>query len=333
MAHDITNAAYSNTPAWHGLGTTLPRNMEPQEAFRIAGLDWTVEKTPLFVSTITEDGVGFDAVSESNQALRRTDNHTVLSIVSDRYEPFQNSSLLDLAVSFQAADGSAYCESALELSGGRDVVLLLKLREWAIGDDRSTDYLTLWNSHDGSKALSVYPTSVRVVCRNTLQWSDGRDGERGFRFRHSAGIHAQVDEVTAALSRSRATSESWEDVARRLAGAPLTAEGAGSLLKRYALMRHPEPSAAGLTAKQADKILIAHQRRVATTIAQVSAVFRSPTCSTDATNDTLYGVVNACTEHLDQSGSRDAVRSRVDGVSLNAGRKRDLFAAALELVS
>lgn len=333
MSHDISNAAFSNTPAWHGLGTVLPRNLEPQEAFQVAGLGWSVEKAPLFVPTITEDGVGFDEVPEAHQALRRTDDHRVLSIVSDRYEPFQNAALLDLAIAFQEADGSAYCESALELSGGRDVVLLLKLREWAIGDDRNTDYLTLWNSHDGTKALSVFPTSVRVVCRNTLQWSDGRDGERGFRFRHSAGIHAQVDSVKAALEHSRERSESWEDVARRLAGAPLTAESAGSLLKRYALMRHPEPSAEGLTAKQAEKVLTAHKRRVDSTLAQVSAVFQSATCSTDATRESLFGVVNACTEHLDSTGSRDAVRSRIDGASLNAGRKRDLFAAALELVS
>jgi phage/plasmid-like protein (TIGR03299 family) len=45
-------------------------------------------------------------------------------------------------------------------------------------------YVLLANSHDGSMALRMVPTSVRVVCQNTLNLSLGRAGSTGVTIRH-----------------------------------------------------------------------------------------------------------------------------------------------------
>ena len=95
MAHDINTAAYSNEPAWHGLGTVIPYGMALDQAFALASLDWEVQAEPLYRYT----GPDRDTLErlEDKVALVRQDNGARLGLVGTRYEPFQNSDLRDLA--------------------------------------------------------------------------------------------------------------------------------------------------------------------------------------------------------------------------------------------
>ena len=215
MSHDITSAAYSNNPAWHGLGIVVPRGMFLDEAMRLAGLDWTVEKREL----LWRDSFDSPRTIHDKRAIVRSDTRAYLGVVGATYEPFQNHQLADLARALMENDPSAYVESALELSGGKDIVLLVKLREWKLRDtaDMSVCYLCLANNHTGDASLRVFDSEIRVQCRNTLTRAENGSARNKIGFRHTSGIHAATQELVKQAEQARAASERWEDDAHRMA--------------------------------------------------------------------------------------------------------------------
>jgi len=144
---------------WHGLGVVVEESPTSKDALRLAGLNWSVEQRPIQ----TVDGVPLNGFKAN---VRNTDKK-VLGVVTDKYKIVQN----DEAFAFTDAllgEGITY-ETAGSLQEGRKVWLLAKLpHKYLISGDEVTPYLVFSNSHDGSGAIKVAMTPVRVVCNNTL---------------------------------------------------------------------------------------------------------------------------------------------------------------------
>jgi phage/plasmid-like protein (TIGR03299 family) len=81
----------------------------------------------------------------------------------------------------------------------------------------------LTNTHDGSAALRMIPTTVRVVCQNTLSLALGRAGAReGLSVRHCESLERRVEEARENLGILERRVQEFEGQARLLAGASLT---------------------------------------------------------------------------------------------------------------
>src|SRR6478672_3965183 len=79
--------------AWHGLGTIVDAYPNSREALQFAGLDYTVEKRPLFTydnenhSANEATGIKIPELSVPDYfATVRTDNEAVLGVVGKDYE-------------------------------------------------------------------------------------------------------------------------------------------------------------------------------------------------------------------------------------------------------
>ena len=87
MAHNlnITNGRasmmYVGEPAWHKLGTPLPRLATSNEALQAARLDYRVEKRPLQAVLSGRTRVAVD----DHFATVRMDTGKVLGVVGERY--------------------------------------------------------------------------------------------------------------------------------------------------------------------------------------------------------------------------------------------------------
>lgn len=154
--------------AWHGLGTVIEQDVvTSEEALTLAGLDWEVEKQPVFVDSF--DGDGFDTV-EGAYCIRRTTDGRVVSgsnTVGDYYRPVQN------AEGFSFADHligeGAKWHTAGSLEGGKCVWMLARLPiELQVAGEDHVPFIFLTNRHDGKGAVKVACTPVRIVCANTL---------------------------------------------------------------------------------------------------------------------------------------------------------------------
>jgi phage/plasmid-like protein (TIGR03299 family) len=168
MAHEITNTdgiVLHREAAWHGLGTVVESAPTPREALKLAGLDWRVNQLPLYAMDLDSK----NRIAVNSHVLNvRSDNNGSLGIVGRDYKPFHNDELADFCDSLTDS-GDVRIESAGSIRGGGKVWFLLKGESFdaRLGDEVAP-YICVSNGHDGGTALRVTPTTVRVVCSNTL---------------------------------------------------------------------------------------------------------------------------------------------------------------------
>ena len=145
---------------WHGLGTIVSEAPDSQKALELAGLDWNVIQKDIITSDESSVIPGFKA------NVRDTDN-SVLGIVTDRYKVVQNSEAFAFTDEL-LGEGVRY-ETAGSLQDGRRTWLLARLpHQYIINGEEISPFLVFMNAHDGSSAIKVAMTPVRVVCSNTL---------------------------------------------------------------------------------------------------------------------------------------------------------------------
>lgn len=226
MAHEITDrdgAVFNRVAAWHKLGTVVDSDLTPNEALLAAGLDWEVYKSAFVKASIPN---GDDVYSADYAAIIRKDTKEILSVQSSSYEVIQNREQFEMAYEL---NDEVKVESALSLKGGRKVVLLLRGDTFDVAGSRGdslTEYMGLINSHDGSIAFSALPTSVRIVCQNTLSMAIAkakRGGKNMFRITHTGStMEDKKKAMRAALREFRNSGKFFRDTVNHLAQVELT---------------------------------------------------------------------------------------------------------------
>jgi len=192
---------------WHGLGVALDAPATAAEAIEAAQLDWTVETRPVYTSQLLTTGETSLMTIPNKKAIVRTDTDEVFAIMSDGYEPVQNMDNLNL-LDAVVAQGEAVYHTAGSLFGGRKIWLLSKLpQDIVISDmDKIEQYILLSSSHDGSAALRMQFTPIRVVCANTLSFAL-RDTKGAFYAKHTRNILSKATEAREALGLAEAYYE------------------------------------------------------------------------------------------------------------------------------
>lgn len=221
MAHEMTendSAVYFKTPAWHGLGNVVENALTVSDALTESGLGWEVNKTNLFTSS------GYNA--EDYRGMVRNDTNEVIGVVSPRYEPVQNWEVFDLAKEFGS---TVKVESAGSVQSGRKAYLLLRGETFEAGGlgDEISKYMALMWSHDGSQSLTVIPTSIRIVCKNTLDMVIGQSkGSRNkISINHAGNMEAKLDMARKAIDRFTEYGDFFENKVKDLSYRQITSDG------------------------------------------------------------------------------------------------------------
>lgn len=189
MAANVETMFYTRQKPWHGLGTMVMEAPDSKAALSLAGLDWSVIQKEL----TTEDGFpvrGFKA------NVRDLDNQ-VLGVVTDRYKVVQNEEAFAFTDEL-LGEGVRY-ETAGSLQNGRRTWILAKLpQRYIISGDEITPYLVFMNSHDGTGAIKVAMTPIRVVCQNTLNLALST-AKRSWSTNHVGDIKGKMEDARYTL--------------------------------------------------------------------------------------------------------------------------------------
>lgn len=177
-----------NVP-WHGLGTQVESAPTSADAIRLAGLDWKVLQEKVY----TENGIRIDGYF----ANVRDKDGKGLGIVGSRYQIVQNEDAFKFTDAL-LGEGVKY-ETAGSLKDGKTIWLLAKLpNKYEILGDAVDPYIVFTNTHDGSGAVKVAMTPVRVVCNNTLNFALNT-AKRTWSARHTGSIDNKLDEALETL--------------------------------------------------------------------------------------------------------------------------------------
>ena len=218
---------YVETTPWHRQGVRLDNPATAEEAIAAAKLDWKVETQPVYVrgdsrsASLYHDGSNGYKEVPNKKAIVRKDTDEVFTIMSDGYQPVQNSeafTFFDEVI----AQGEAVYHTAGSLFNGRKIWILAKLpNDITINKvDVVQPYILLSNSHDGSNALRMQLTPVRVVCANTLRFATR--GQGGFYGKHTKNVMAKAGEAREVLGLAEAYYEMFAKKADQLLNTTMT---------------------------------------------------------------------------------------------------------------
>ena len=169
MAHLIEKMAYVGATPWHQLGNQLPPKQPIEVSAEKAGMDWTICDTPVRYLTEQIGSLGAILSFDDQKVLYRSDTKAPLSVVSSRYQVVQPKAVLEFYRDLTEISGFEL-ETAGVLKEGRKFWALARTgKSMALkGNDLVNGYLLLATSCDGSLATTATPTTIRVVCNNTL---------------------------------------------------------------------------------------------------------------------------------------------------------------------
>ena len=210
-------AAFSFKPPWWDLGYKVFDHLQTsQEIMKNALLDWRVEQHPVYFSYVDEGHQTHQVQVPDQVANVREDNKNFLGIVSKRYKVVDNCEAFDF-VDCLHQDGIMKYESAGSLKGGKVVWLLAKMPQEfeVVAGDKLEQYILFTTAHDGTRAVRVLPTSVRVVCWNTLSLATATES-KGLSIRHKGNIKDKLDDALKVIQNVQQKFDGFHQTARDL---------------------------------------------------------------------------------------------------------------------
>jgi phage/plasmid-like protein (TIGR03299 family) len=221
--------SYKERP-WHGLGTILDNPATAHEAITAAGLDYDVNLRPAY----TLDNAGGIIEIPGKRAVVNTENQVPLGVVGSYYRPIQNRDAFGFFDSV-VGEGQALYHTAGALGDGERVWILAKLPGdmTLLRGDTTEKFLALMNAHDGSSALRMFFTPVRIVCQNTLTAAlgDRKALSEGVVIRHSGDVRSKIEAAREALNLAVGFYDKFESAAQKFVAHRLTAGDIDEFLK------------------------------------------------------------------------------------------------------
>jgi len=294
MAHDLfrDHMAYVGAVPWHGLGVQVPEGIGAEDMCRAANLDWTVEKVPApGARPLPGKEDAFDRYLVMRARQPDEDADVALGIVGSGYEPLQNTDAFKFFEPF-IDNKIATLHTAGALGRGGKVWVLARLADQIVAKDDVVDrFLLLSNSHDGSGAVSVRFTPIRVVCQNTLTYAMKKStGVISIRHTRHVARHlanAQAEQLKAVVDKAFAEAGT---LFGRMAALRMTARTADTFLESL-FPRTDNQKAKGLEPERWTRI---------------KAILADQSVTPRKTADTLWALYNAVIRDEDYRESRES---------------------------
>ncbi|MFM8331397.1 MAG: DUF932 domain-containing protein [Candidatus Methylumidiphilus sp.] len=307
MAHNIGQMFYYGDTPWHTLGKKILHPATVDEALAAGGLNWEVGMVPLLTDEFPPSPV------TTRRAVVRTDrkpgeSNRVIGVVHPGFKPLQNRQGAKLFDSLFGKGERVYHTGGY-LGQGEVVWLLAKLPEniTVQGEDVLETYLLFTNSHDGSIAIDIRLTTVRVVCQNTLSMAL-KSGAKKHMFRRAHQGSYELLQTEAAEFFQFATQQAKETQA--LFQSFSAKECAEAKFRDFLKTILPDP-ALPATARKNPSVKKAHESRLLTIQQNRDAVMHVhlqgiPSRKILPAPPNWWGALNSVTAWVDHVQSTDS---------------------------
>lgn len=302
--------------AWHGLGTIVEEYPTSAEALRFAGLDYTVEKWPMFA--YDPKGRTSDEQHVPDKfATVRTDNYAVLGTVGRDYEIVQNVDAFTFFDSIVGGEGILY-ETAGALGKGERIFITAKLPGYIrVGNgDFIEKYLFLTTSHDGYGSITAAFTPVRIVCNNTLN-AAMRNHTNAIKIRHTNGAKDRLAQAHKLMHISNTMSDELSDIFNQWAKVRVTDKEVLKLIQ-VAMVPNKETLENLLNGKT-DELSAVYTNSVDKVYEYAMS---APSQQQETTAGTLFGAYNAVTGYFQNVRNFKDGEAKLKSIMDGTGRLR-----------
>lgn len=322
MAHLLEKMAYVGQTPWHDLGNKLPAKQPIEVWAKEAGMDWSIRETPVRFMAEQAGALGSILTFEDQKVLYRSDTKAPLSVVGSRYRVVQPKEVLEFYRDLVEVSGYEL-ETAGVLKAGKKFWALARTGDESAlkGTDVVKSYILLATSCDGTLATTATPTTIRVVCNNTL--SIALDGaSSAIKVPHSTSFDA--DAVKRQLGIAVSGWDAFMYRMKTLSERKVKSREATNFFLKVLCQTdgHATP-AAGPTNERALK--------------KVQALFEGEGRGAElaAAKGTAWGLLNAVTEFVDHKRRARTQEYRLDSAWFGQGAvlKQRALGHALQLVA
>ncbi|WP_095148440.1 DUF932 domain-containing protein [Pseudomonas sp. Irchel s3a18] len=322
MAHLIEQMAYVGATPWHCLGNQLSPKQPLEVWQQEAGMNWQIQESPVRFMAEAVGHLGTIHSFPEQKVLYRSDTKAPLSVVSNRYQVVQPREVLEFYRDLTERSGYEL-ETAGVLKGGRKLWALARTgQSTAIkGNDVVNGYLLLATSCDGTLATTATPTTVRVVCNNTLTISLS-GATRAIKVSHSTRFDPRTVKKQLGIAISQ-----WDEFMyqmRALADRKVhTKEALGFFMDVLCDTGAHDPIPNVLPNKRAmEKVQNLYEGR-------------GQGANLESARGTAWGLLNAVTEYVDHEKRARSSEYRMDSAWFGQGAviKQKALDAALQLVA
>jgi phage/plasmid-like protein (TIGR03299 family) len=305
--------------AWHGLGQVIEDYPTSAEAIRHAGLDYTVEKRPLFtvdkpnLATFKDPDADdyFDEVTAGIlvpdfYANVREDTEDVLGVVGKDYQIVQNMEAFSFFDSIVGGKDGVLYETAGALGKGERIFITAKLPDYIrVGrNDCIEKYIFLTTSHDGYGSITAAFTPVRIVCQNTLN-AALKNHTNSIKIRHTSSASERLKQAHRLMGLSNLLANELEQVFNQWSKIRITDQQVKKLVQM----------AMGKTEE-----LSTVYNNVVDAVTRYA--FTSPTQQDMTTKGTLYGAYNAVTGYYQNVRNYKDEESKFKSILYGTGLQR-----------
>lgn len=325
MSHAIASMAYAGQTPWHDLGQVLPPKQSLDTWAAQAGMDWRICEAPVRFMSGQAGTLGAIHSFDEHKVLYRSDTQAPLSVVSSRYHVVQPRAILEFYRDLTEVAGYEL-ETAGVLKAGRKLWALARTgKSIALkGDDLVNGYLLLATSCDGTLATTATPTTIRVVCQNTLTMAL-RGAEGAIRVPHSTRFDAQAVKRQLGVAVSQ-----WDGFMYRMKTlAERKVKNHESMNFFLKLLCEPEGAS---SATGASGVLVNERA-----LKKVQAMYEGQGRGAElqAAKGTAWGLLSAVTEFVDHERRARSIEYRLDSAWFGQGAhlKQRALDQALQMVS
>lgn len=198
-------------------------------------LDFTVEMKPTFIKGASEDAkdiqIGYCPV--------RMDNFQPLSKggLSEGFIPIQNRDAFRVLTQLSGVR-DIQLKTSGQWGGGVGVYAQVSLGDMQVGsnpEDKVGKYLSVVNSHDGSRALNILITPYRYFCMNQIAKSVNKAQEQVGKFlsvRHNASAEEKLEDLIRTVTIADEVFQHTQETYSKLADLKITNDYVQEVLTR-----------------------------------------------------------------------------------------------------
>jgi phage/plasmid-like protein (TIGR03299 family) len=309
--------------AWHGLGQIIDRYPTSSEAIEHAGLDYIVEKRPLFTYDTNNHVWGNpEAIPEIEVpnffATVRADTEQVLGVVGNDYEVVQNRdafSFFDAIVG--GGDGILY-ETAGALGNGERVFITAKLPDYIrVGvKDWIEQYLFLTTTHDGLGSITAAFTPIRIVCNNTLN-AAMNNHSGAIKIRHTASATDRLKQAHTLMGISKSLGSEMEGLFNQWANVRITDAEVKKLIQ---IAMAPNKEVLENLAEGKLELLSTHYTNIVDNV--YAYALGSQTQQMETTAGTVFGAYNSVTGYFQNARSFKSDEAKFKSIMDGTAKQR-----------
>lgn len=294
---------------WVGLGQRLPAGASPAEWAAAAGLNWSVDTSPIYYEAERPIQHQF----KDKVAILRSDTHEPLAIVSNKYKVVQPATIIEFFTALTENAGFEM-ETAGLMSNGRQIWAQARVGPNAkVMDDEVAPYLLLATSYDQSLPTIGGFVTKRIWCGNMIRaMLQSMSGENSVRVRHASEFNS-----AAVREKLSIAVNSWEEFlfkARELASQEFSSEEFSTFLHRLLGPSYGQDTEKITKSKPYKEMLSLFEG------GQIGAEM-------DAIKSTKWGALNSVTQYADHiSGKNQSARLTSAWFGYNADLKDEAFA-------